>query len=48
MTIATPKRIKLSERINAYVASEAPLRAIAGNWSKKAKLAMDEATSLSL
>lgn len=42
------KRVKLSERLNNYVASEAPLRALAGNWSKKAKLAMDEANSLSL
>ena len=42
------KRVKLSERLNAYVASEAPIRTLAGNWSKKAKLAMDEANSLSL
>ncbi len=42
------KRVKLSERINAYVGSEAPLRALAGNWSKTAKGAMDEANSLSL
>ena len=42
------KRVKLSTRLNAYVASEAPIRALAGNWSKKAKLAMDEANSLSL
>ena len=42
------KRVKLSDRLNAYVASEAPIRALAGNWSKKAKLAMDEANSLSL
>ena len=42
------KRVKLSERLNNYVASEAPIRAFAGNWSKKAKLAMDEANSLSL
>lgn len=42
------RRVKLSERINALVASEAPIRTLAGNWSKKAKLAMDEANSLSL
>ncbi|MBV9215057.1 MAG: metallophosphoesterase [Acidobacteria bacterium] len=42
------KRATLSERINAYVASEAPIRRLAGTWSKKAKLAMDEANSLSL
>ena len=48
MRTAPQKRIKLSERINAYVSSEAPLRAMAGNWSKNAKVAMDEANSLSL
>ncbi|MEP6947212.1 MAG: metallophosphoesterase [Acidobacteriota bacterium] len=48
MKDAIPKRAKLSERINAYVASDAPLRAMAGNWSKTAKGAMDEASSLSL
>lgn len=42
------KRVKLSDRINAYVGSEAPLRALAGNWSKTAQTAMDEANSLSL
>ncbi len=42
------KRIKLSERISAYVGSEAPIRQFAGNWSKTAKTAMDEANSLSL
>lgn len=42
------KRAKFSTRLNEYVASEAPIRKLAGNWSKKAKLAMDEANSLSL
>jgi len=42
------KRVKLSERLNAYVASETPIRKLAGNWSKTAKVAMDEANSLSL
>lgn len=42
------KRVRLSERINAYVASEAPIRKLAGNWSKRAKLALDEARSLTL
>ncbi len=42
------KRVKLSTRINEYVASETPIRRLAGNWSKVAKGAMDEATSLSL
>lgn len=45
--IAT-KRVKLSTRINEYVASEAPIRKLAGNWSKKARIALDEANSLSL
>ncbi len=48
MKAAIPKRAKLSERISAYVASEAPLRAMAGNWSKTAKVAIDEASSLTL
>src|SRR5258708_39937732 len=42
------KRVKLSDRINAYVGAEKPFRAMAGNWSKTAKIAMDEANSLSL
>jgi predicted MPP superfamily phosphohydrolase len=42
------KREKLSTRINAFVASDAPIRRLAGNWSKKAQLALDEANSLSL
>lgn len=42
------KRVKLSTRINEYVASDAPIRRLAGNWSKKAQLALDEANSLSL
>lgn len=42
------RRVKLSERINAFVASDAPIRTLAGNWSKIAKGAIDEANSLSL
>ncbi len=42
------RRVKLSERLNALVAAEKPLRSMAVNWSKKAKLAIDEANSLSL
>ena len=41
------KRIRLSERINAYRDSDAPFRQLAGNWSRIAKLAIREATSLS-
>lgn len=45
----TPKkRAKITERINDYMAPDKPLRAIVGNWSKVAKLAIDEANSLSL
>lgn len=42
------KRAKLSTRINGYAASDTPIRKLAGNWSKKAQLALDEANSLSL
>ena len=48
MRTASPKRVKLSERINSFVARDAPLRTMAGNWSKTAKVAIDEANSLSL
>jgi predicted MPP superfamily phosphohydrolase len=42
------KRVRLSERINAFVSSDAPIRSLAKSWSKKAQIAMDEANSLSL
>ena len=42
------QRAKLAERINALVAPEKPLREIAGNLSKVAKYAIDEANSLSV
>lgn len=42
------KRTKLADRINAIVSAEKPFRKMAGDWSKKAKSAMDEANSLSL
>jgi len=48
MEDAGTKRVGLSKRLNAYVNSDAPLRALAGNWSKTAKVAIDEATNLSL
>jgi hypothetical protein len=38
----------LSERISSYVTSDKPLRDLAGNLSKVAKTAIDEASSLSL
>jgi len=39
---------KLAERINSYVESDRPLRALAGNISKVARYALAEANSLSL
>ena len=42
------KRPKLSERISSYVASDQPLRDLAGNLSKVAKTALDEANSLTV
>jgi predicted MPP superfamily phosphohydrolase len=48
MRLPAPKRTKLAERLNAFRASDAPIRKLAGTWSKKAKLALDEANSLSL
>ncbi len=42
------KRIKLSDRFNLLAASDTPLRQLAGNLSKVAKFAIDEANSLSL
>lgn len=48
MDDTSAKRVKLTERINAFRTSDAPLRSLAGSWSKKAKLAIDEANSLSL
>ena len=45
--IAT-RRARFAERINTAAASEKPFRALAGDFSKVAKYAIDEATSLSL
>ena len=46
----TPRtqRARISERINAFVGQERPLRGIAGNLSKVAKYAIDEANTLSV
>lgn len=46
-TIGT-KRVKLSERLNTLTGSNTPLRLLAGNLSKVAKYAIDEANSLTL
>ncbi len=48
MVNTATKRSKFTERINSFVASDAPIRKLAGTWSKRAKNAMDEANSLSL
>jgi predicted MPP superfamily phosphohydrolase len=42
------KKPKLSERISAYVASDRPLRELAGDLSKVAKTALDEANTLTI
>ena len=48
MVNTATKRSKFTERINSFVASDAPIRKLAGTWSKRARNAMDEANSLSL
>ncbi|MGH9820166.1 MAG: metallophosphoesterase, partial [Pyrinomonadaceae bacterium] len=45
---SSSRKTRLTERINSYVASDKPLRELAGNLSKVAKYAIDEANSLSL
>lgn len=42
------KKPRISERINNYVASDRPLRTLAGNLSKVARSAIDEASTLKL
>lgn len=46
----TPReqRAKIAQRLNSLVASDRPLRELAGNLSKVAKYAIDEANSLSV
>ena len=46
----TPRtqRTRIAERINALIAEDRPLRELAGNLSKVAKYAIDEANSLSI
>jgi uncharacterized protein len=48
MGAAKATRARLSERINTMLAADRPLRELAGNMSKIAKYAIDEANSLSL
>jgi uncharacterized protein len=42
------RKIRLTERINTMLSADAPLRELAGNLSKVARYAIDEANSLSL
>ena len=48
MKTAGQRKPRISERINSLVTGEKPLRELAGNVSKLAKNAIDEASSLSL
>jgi uncharacterized protein len=48
MPESAAKRVKLSERLNAYRTSNTPMRMLAENLSKTAKHAINEANSLSL
>jgi predicted MPP superfamily phosphohydrolase len=48
MKINSTRRERISERLTALAGSETPLRELAGNLSKVAKSAIDEANSLSL
>jgi len=48
MKPAAQRRTRISERINSLVTAEQPFRELAGNVSRIARVAMDEASSLSL
>ncbi len=48
MKITETKKIRLAERFESVVHSDTPLRDLAGNFSKTARLAINEASSLSL
>jgi len=48
MRDAQTRRIKIAQRINSLRGTETPLRELAGNLSKVAKYALDEANSLTL
>jgi len=48
MAPVKPTKPKLSERITSYVASDKPLRALAGDLSKVAKTALDEGNTLTV
>lgn len=48
MPLRKARKTKLSERINSYVSSDKPLRALAEGLSKVAKTALDEANTLTV
>lgn len=48
MPTYSSRRVRLSERLSVFASSETPLRKLAGDLSKVAKYAIDEANSLSL
>ncbi|MBX7061734.1 MAG: metallophosphoesterase [Pyrinomonadaceae bacterium] len=48
MSTTGTKRTKLSARISSYVASDRPLRKLAGDLSKRAQSALNEANTLTL
>ncbi len=48
MKLARQRRTRISERINSLVMADTPFRELAGNVSRIAKYAIDEANSLSL
>jgi len=48
MPTFSTRRVRLSERLSTFASSETPLRKLAGDLSKVAKYAIDEAKSLSL
>lgn len=48
MSTTGTKRTKLSARISSYVASDKPLRKLAGDLSKRAQSALNEANTLTL
>ena len=48
MKLAETKKVKLSARISSVVGSDTPLRDLAGNFSKTARSALNEANSLSI
>jgi len=48
MKIASPQKVKLSEKISSVVGSETPLRDLASNFSMVARSALNEANSLTV